>query len=143
MSYKDATRELSVGIHANYLFGIRELLMKPRSTLVLALMLVCGTSFGTEHYTEARITQVDASDAGIVFFLQVVSGDTPPVGNGGSNEPVSKSFLALANTPETIASRKHLLSAAFVAMSAGTIVRFRWDDAGPYPGWILVMLVRS
>jgi len=116
--------------------------MKHRSALFLLLISASGTLFATERYTEARITQVDASEASIVLFLQVVSGDATPTGNGGSNESI-KPYLVLANTAETIASRKHLLSAGLLAMTLGTVVRFRWDDAVPAPGWIVVMLVRS
>ena len=116
--------------------------MKHRLTLLLLLISASGTAFATERYTEARITQVDAGEASIVFFLQIVSGDATPTGNGGSNESI-KPYLVLANTPETISSRKHLLTAGLVALTSGTVVRFRWDDAAPMPGWIIVMLVRS
>lgn len=117
--------------------------MKQRSALFLVLMFVCGTASATVRYTEARITQVETSDAGIYFFLQFVSGDAPPTGNGGSNEPVTKSYLILANSADDIPLRQHLLASGLVALSLGTVVRFRWDDAGPDPTLITHMLVRS
>ena len=117
--------------------------MTLKPAMVLLLAFTCGTAFGTERYTEARITQVDAHETGITLFLQIVSGDATPTGNGGSNEPLEKPYLVLANSPETIAARRHLLSACLVALTLGTTVRFRWEDAASVPGWITVILVRS
>jgi hypothetical protein len=108
----------------------------------VALLLSSGPVLAVERYTEARITQLETNDAGMYVFLQVVSGDAPPVGNGGSNESV-KPYLILANSAEDVAARKHYLAAALVAMTTGTVVRFRWDDAGVNANRVWVMLVRS
>lgn len=96
--------------------------------LIPMVFLFAGITNAAERYTEAHITQIESSDIAIYVFLRLVSGDTPPSGNGGSNEPLSKSYLLLANTPEDIAARKHLLSSALVALSNGALVRFRWED---------------
>jgi hypothetical protein len=115
-----------------------------RSTLLIALLaLACGTAAATERYTEARIFQIETSDASVVAFLEVVSGEAPPIGNGGSNESFSKPMLLLANSATDITARNHLLGSAFVAMTQGTVVRFRWEDAGTNAGRVIVMLIRS
>ena len=117
--------------------------MKPRSLLAaVILMLASVPVLAVERYTEARITQFETNDAGIIVFLQVVSGDAPPMGNGGSNEAV-KPYLILASTAEDVAARKHYQAAALVAMTNGTVVRFRWDDAGVNANRVWVMLVRG
>jgi hypothetical protein len=95
-----------------------------------------------ERYTEARITQVDMSDNTIVLFLEVVSGEAVPVGNGGSNE-FNKPFLILAGTAADIEARKHFLAAALLAQTQGSIMRFRWEDAGVNANRIVVMLLRQ
>lgn len=96
----------------------------------------------TERYTEARITQLDVSDNTIVVFLEVVSGDPVPIGNGGSNES-NKPFLLLAGSAADIASRQHFLATALLAQTQGSIMRFRWEDAGAIPNRILVILLRQ
>jgi hypothetical protein len=118
--------------------------MKPRTCLAtLILSLVNVPVLAYERYTEARITQIETSETAIFVFLQVVSGDAPPTGNGGSNEPAIKPYLVLANSVEDLAARKHYQAAALVAMTNGTVVRFRWDDAGPNANRVMVMLVRG
>jgi hypothetical protein len=49
----------------------------------------------------------------------------------------------LANSIEDANARKHLYAAALVALTQGTVVRFRWEDAGPNPYRITHILVRS
>lgn len=108
----------------------------------LALMLF-GTAHAMERYTEARITQVESSEAAVVLYLAVVSGHAPPIGNGGSNEPVSKPYLIVANSHTDLEGRKHMLATALLAYSQGAVVRFRWEDAGQNANRILVMLIRQ
>jgi hypothetical protein len=118
--------------------------MRIAIALVITSLLSCGSAFAAERYTEARITQIEVSELNIMLFLSDISGDLPPSGNGGSNEPVViKHSLFLANSAEDIAARKHILAAALVAQAQGTMVRFRWDDTGPSAYRFLVMLVRS
>jgi hypothetical protein len=117
--------------------------MKPRILLAtVALLLGSGPVLAVERYTEARITQMETGESVIWLFLEVVSGDAPPTGNGGSNESV-KPYLILANSLEDLNARKHYQAAALVAMTTGTVVRFRWDDAGVNANRVWVMLVRS
>lgn len=106
------------------------------------ILLVSGIANAAERYTEARILQVETSDNSIIVFLDVVSGDTPPHGNGGSNESI-KPYLLLANSPSDIANRNHVLATALMAHSAGSVVRFRWEDAGANAGRVVVMLLRQ
>jgi hypothetical protein len=122
------------------------MIVRTRSNLGrrLALLLVLsfvGPAMAVERYTEARIRQIETSEANVLVFLDVVSGDAPPVGNGGSNESI-KPYLILANSPESIASRKHLLANAWLAFTQRSVVRFRWDDAGANANCVFVMLVR-
>jgi hypothetical protein len=110
---------------------------------LIAISLLAGLAspaFATDRYTEARIYQIETSDLGIYVFLQVVSGDAPPQGNGGSNEPLSKPYLILAASAQEIESRKTLIASAFVALTANTVVRLRWDDTNSR---ITHFLVRS
>ena len=117
--------------------------MKVRSLILIALICACGPASATIRYTEARITQVETSDLGIYVFLQLVSGDAPPTGNGGTNEPLIKPYLLIANSVDDFTTRAHLTATALVALSLGTVVRFRWDDAGPDALLITHLLVRS
>src|SRR5688572_853834 len=113
--------------------------MTPRILLAtVTLLLSSGPALAVERFTEARITQFETSESGIILFLQVVSGDAPPVGDGGSNEAV-KPYLLLANSLEDIAARRHYQAAALVAMTTGSVVRFRWDDAGVNANRVWVM----
>jgi hypothetical protein len=111
--------------------------------VAVALMSFTSPSTAAVRYTEARITQVETSDMGIYVFLSVVSGDLPPTGNGGSNEPLTKYYLMLANSVETIAARKHLLASALVGLTNGATVRLRWDDEGTNAYLVTHMLVRE
>jgi hypothetical protein len=103
--------------------------------------LLVGPTIAMERYTEARISQIETGETNVLAFLEVVSGDAPPQGNGGSNEAI-KPYLMLANSAESIESRKHLLANAWIAFTRGSIVRFRWDDAGANANCVYVMLVR-
>jgi hypothetical protein len=115
-----------------------------RFSLITSLGLLMGSltcvAHAAERYTEARITQVETGEIYVSLFLSVVSGDAPPVGNGGSNEPVTKPFLVLANSATDIANRKHMLSAALLAYAQGSVLRFRWEDTDSR---IMVMLTRA
>jgi hypothetical protein len=91
-----------------------------------------------DRYTEARILQVETSDFGIYVFLQVVSGDAPPVGNGGSNEPLSKPYLIVSTSSQEAESRKAMLANVMVALTTGTTVRLRWDDTNARISHLLV-----
>jgi hypothetical protein len=86
-------------------------------------------ALATERYTEARIKQTETSDTAIFVYLEVVSGDAPPTGNGGSNEPLTKPYLLLATSAQEFEARKHLLASTYVALTTGTTMRIRWDDA--------------
>jgi len=114
--------------------------------LVLAAALLmssfCGQVLAIDRYTEARILQIETSELGIYVFLQPVSGDATPAGNGGSNEPLSKPYLILADA-NNMAARKHMIASAHVALTTGTVVRFRWDDAGSLPNLITHLLLRQ
>jgi hypothetical protein len=132
---KDAPRRLrQVWSSTRKGFGVNRFLP------ALLLVLSSAPATSVERYTEARISQVETSDLAIFVFLDMVSGDAPPVGNGGSNEPLSKPYLFLAISAEEVEARQHLLASAFVALAAGTVVRFRWDDAN---NRITHMLLRS
>ncbi len=118
--------------------------MNIRALVTAAVLMVSANlALADVRFTEARISQVESSDIGIIVFLQVISGDAPPTGNGGTNEPLTKSYLMLANSNEDANARKHLYAAALVALAQGTVVRFRWEDAGPNPSRITHILVRS
>jgi hypothetical protein len=115
---------------------------------LLYLTVFSALTFGVmpaqavERYTDARITQLDMSDNTIVLFLEVISGEAVPIGNGGSNES-NKPFLMLANSAADIESRKHFLAAALMAQTQGSIMRFRWEDAGTNANRIVVLLLRQ
>jgi hypothetical protein len=113
---------------------------KARFVAGIALAAMCGNAMAADRYTEALVSQVETSDYGAYLFLQVVSGDAPPAGNGGSNEPLSKPYLILATSAQELESRKAWLAGVFVAMTSGTVVRFRWDDT---TNRITHILVRS
>jgi hypothetical protein len=115
-------------------------LVKPKLFALFLFAGLAGPALAVERYTEARIYQIETSDLGVFVFLQGVSGDAPPQGNGGSNEPLSKFYLILAGTPEDAEMRKTLIASAFVALTTNTVVRFRWDDA---TNRISHLLVRS
>jgi hypothetical protein len=114
-----------------------------RNQVICLSAMLCGIvtqTYAAERYTEARITQIEVSDETIVVFLAVASGDAPPMGNSGSNEPVSKPYLYLANSSTDIANRRHFLAAALTAQTLGTIARFRWEDTNSR---VTVMLARD
>lgn len=115
-----------------------------RRLLYLAVLSALGVApaQAVERYTEARITQLEVSDNSIILFLDVVSGEAVPIGNGGSNES-NKPFLMLANSAADIESRKHILAAALLAQTQGSVMRFRWEDAGTNANRIVVLLLRQ
>jgi hypothetical protein len=108
-----------------------------------AVMFAClSSASATERYTEARITGIEAYDLNIVVFLQYVSGDGLPQGNGGTNGSI-QSFLFLANSPTDITNRKHFLATALLAQAQNASVRIRWEDAGANANRIVVLLTRE
>jgi hypothetical protein len=112
-------------------------------TTALAAFLVAATASAAERYTEARIIQVETSDTAILVFLQVISGDTPPLGNGLTNQPGSQHWLYLAKSTEDIDKRKHLLASALAAQVTGSQVRIRWEDSGADLNRIVALLARE
>ena len=102
----------------------------------------CSSAFATERYTEARITGIDCYDLNIVVFLEYISGDGLPQGNGGSNGAIQP-FLFLATSPTDITNRKHFLAAALLAQAQNASVRIRWEDAGANANRIVVLLARA
>lgn len=56
----------------------------------VALFSYAGIEGATERYTEARIDQIETSEGAIIVFLEFLSGDTPPLGNGLSNQPTAR-----------------------------------------------------
>lgn len=108
----------------------------------LSVALMAGSANAAERYTEARIFQIETSELGTYLFLEAVSGDAPPSGNGGTNEPLSKPYLLLARTAQEQDARKPMLACALVGLTQGTTLRFRWDDAGTTPYLITHILVR-
>lgn len=114
--------------------------MKFKIAVAALLAFAAGPLFAADRYTEARVYQVEASELGMYVYLQVISGDAPPVGNGGSNEPVNKPYLILTSSPQDLEARKALVTSAFVALTTGSLVRFRWDDT---TNRITHLLVRS
>jgi hypothetical protein len=117
--------------------------MKAINTLAAVLTLAAGTAGATERYTEARIIQIEASETAILVFLQLVSGDAPPLGNGLTNQPVNQHWLFLANSSSDIANRRHLLASALTAHALGSDVRIRWEDAGAEANRIVALLSRE
>ena len=102
--------------------------MKQQFFLGLVLSSSPAFAMAADRYTEARVTQIETSDFGSYVYLQVVSGDAPRVGNGGSNEPVSKPYLILSASQQDSDARRPMIASAFVALNSGAVVRFRWDD---------------
>lgn len=110
----------------------------------VALALLCfGSAHAAIRYTEARIIEIEASDTSIYVFLEVLSGDAPPLGNGGTNSLPNRPYLTLATNATEVGSRKQMLSAAFLAYSTDSVVRLRWDDASVTPDKVEYMLVRK
>jgi len=81
-------------------------------TFALGLLGV-GTVHAVTRYTDARIIEIETSEQQIHLFLEVIGGDTPPSGNGGTNLPPDRPYVMLANTAEELAVRKHLLPRRF------------------------------
>jgi hypothetical protein len=102
----------------------------------------CSPASAAERYTEARIRGIEAYDLNTVVFLEYISGDGLPQGNGGSNG-ANQPFLLLANSPADIINRKHFLAAALLAQAQSASVRIRWEDAGENANRIIVLLVRG
>jgi hypothetical protein len=116
--------------------------MKALNALAAVLAFAAGTASATERYTEARITQVEASDTTILVFLQLISGDSPPLGNGLTNQPVNQHWLFLANSFTDIGNRRHLVASALAAHALGSEVRIRWEDSGADANRIVALLTR-
>ncbi|MBM0105758.1 hypothetical protein JM946_13535 [Steroidobacter sp. S1-65] len=110
---------------------------------VAAGLLCFGSAHATIRYTEAQIIEIETGETQISLFLQVLSGDAPPLGNGGTNSPPNRHYLTLASTAIEVESRKHMLAAALMAQTTGAVVRFRWDDASATPDRVEYMLVRE
>lgn len=95
-----------------------------------ALFFSCaGIAGATERYTDARIAQVETSENTIIVFLEFLSGDTPPLGNGLSNQPTAHYWLYIAGASGEIPGRRHMFASALVAQSRSTDVRIRWEDS--------------
>lgn len=118
--------------------------MKKLAKGFIAAGLLCfGSAHATIRYTDAQIIEIETSDTQIFLFLQVLSGDAPPLGNGGTNSLPNRPYLTLANTAAEVESRKHMLAAALTAQTTGAVVRIRWDDASVTPDRVEYMLVRN
>lgn len=120
---------------------------KPMSRLAgflasCVMFACCSSACAAERYTEARITGIEAYDLNIVVFLQYISGDGLPQGNGGINGAI-QSFLFLANSPTDITNRRHFLATAMLAQAQNASVRIRWEDAGANANRIIVLLTRG
>ena len=113
------------------------------ATTTLMAFLAAATASAAERYTEARIIQVETSDNAILVFLEVISGDAPPLGNGLTNQPVSQHSLYVANSAADIANRKHLLASVLAAHTTGSQVRIRWEDSGVDANRIVALLARE
>jgi hypothetical protein len=108
-----------------------------------AMAFASAATNATERYTDALITQVETSDSAVLVFLQPTSGDSPPLGNGLTNQPVSQHWLFLANSTTDIANRKHLFASALAAHATGKPVRIRWEDSGMNANRIVALLARE
>lgn len=118
--------------------------MKTSINAILAAGLLCTASAqATVRYTEAQIIEIETSDTQIYLFLELVSGDTPPLGNAGTNALPERRYLKLANSAAEIETRKHMLASAIAAQMTAAVVRLRWDDASATPDKIDYMLVRN
>jgi hypothetical protein len=117
--------------------------MKALNALTAMLALAAGTASATERYTEARIIQIEASETAVLVFLQLLSGDSPPLGNGLTNQPVNQHWLFLANSSTDITNRRHLVASALTAHALGSEVRIRWEDAGTDANRIVALLTRE
>jgi hypothetical protein len=106
-------------------------------------LLAAGAAQATDRYTDARILEIETGVQQIHLFLEVLGGDAPPLGNGGTNLLPNRPYLMLANTAAEIAERKHMYAAALAAHAAGAIVRIRWDDAAVTPNRVEFFLVRN
>jgi hypothetical protein len=118
--------------------------MKKLIHVIIAAGLLCaGSAQATIRYVEARIIEIETSDTQIYLFLQLLSGDAPPLGNGGTNSLPNRYYLKLADTSTEIAARKHMLASAITAQTTGATVRIRWDDASVTPDRVDYLLVRN
>lgn len=111
--------------------------------LIAVGMLCFGQAHATVRYTEARIIEIETSDQEIYLFLEILSGDAPPVGNGGTNSLPNRPYLFLATNATEIANRKHMLASALAAHSTGAVVRIRWDDASTPANRVEYLLTRN
>ena len=106
-------------------------------------MLWIAEAHATVRYTDARIIEIETSDQEIYLFLQVLSGDAPPLGNAGTNSMPERPYLFLATNPTEIETRKHMLASALAAHTTQAVVRIRWDDASTPPNRVEYLLIRN
>lgn len=118
--------------------------MKLLSALAAVMTLAAAAAANaTERYTEARIIQIETSESAVLVFLQLISGDTPSLGNGLTNQPASQYWLYLANSSTDITNRQHLLASALAAHARGSDVSIRWEDSGADANRIVALLARE
>lgn len=78
------------------------------------IALVASPAMATERYTEAGISQIETGEKSVLAFLEFVSGDSPPQGNGAqcifwptpglrSREVPSSVFAGMTRAPTPIA----------------------------------------
>lgn len=116
---------------------------KLTKALVGAGLLCFGSAQAAIRYTDAQIIEIESSEQQIHLFLNVLSGDAPPMGNGGTNSAPDRPYLMLANTSTEIEARKHMLATAMMAHASGARVRLRWDDASATPNRVEFLLIRQ
>ena len=116
---------------------------KLTKTFITAGLLSFGNAQATVRYTDAQIIEIEVSDTQIFVFFQVISGDVPPLGNGGTNSLPNRPYLTLVGTAAEVASRKHMLATALAAKTSGATVRVRWDDTSATPDRVEYLLVRN
>ena len=117
--------------------------MRALCALFAMSMLAAGAAQATIRYTDARIIEIETSEEQIHLFLEVLGGDAPPLGNGGTNMVPDRPYLMLANSAAELENRKHMYAAALAAHSAGAVVRIRWDDASVTPNRVEYFLIRN
>jgi len=106
-------------------------------------LLAAGTAQAVTRYTDARIVEIETGDEQIHLFLEVLGGDSPPLGNGGTNLTPNRPYLMLATSATEVTNRKHMLASALTAYSTGAVVRIRWEDATATPNRVEYFLIRN
>ena len=87
-------------------------------------------SFGAERYANAKIERVEACNSNghhILLMLKEISGTTPSVSNGCSND-ASFPFVRIASDQYPSGLNESLLSIALTAFASGKTIRIRYDD---------------